>query len=124
MHLRAQAAFALLKQCAQENRVITYGELGALIGMSPRRLGGPLYDIQDACRALEVPAITALFVLANTRLPSTGFKSARGRNPRSELQAILNRIYAFDWTPITFSVLAETWGSSQRSETARCNGSP
>ena len=114
MHPKACAVFRQLKDCAREKHPITYGELGKLVGMSHRRVGAPLFDIQDACAELGVPAITALVVLSTTRLPSIGFKGFRGQNLRVEHQAILDDIYAFDWTPITSRVLSDAWENFQQ----------
>ena len=112
MHAKTLEAFRQLKRyaqsqkCARELYTCTYGELGRVVGMSHRRVGQPLYDVQDACQELVVPPITGLVVLASTGLPSTGFKGAPGRTAH---RAVLRQIYDFDWTPITDEVIVDAW---------------
>ena len=79
MRPKAQAASRRLKRCVQERRVIAYGELGRLIGISHRRSYRSLYETGDTCIKLVVPAINALLVLAKARHPNAGFKGHHGR---------------------------------------------
>ena len=46
------------------------------------------------------PPITALVVRKSDGLPSTGFKSGKSRLTRQEHTAILQQVFAFEWSSI------------------------
>ena len=100
MHPKVPVVFEYLKRCAHQKRVATYSELGNHVGLAAQGTAMPLHYIQDACWALQLPPITALIVRKSDGLPSTGFKSGKSGLTRREHSAILQQVFAFDWSPI------------------------
>ena len=49
MHPKTQAVFDCLKQCAAQQRTVTYGEIGQQVGLAARGTAKPLYCIRDVC---------------------------------------------------------------------------
>jgi putative restriction endonuclease len=69
---RAYRAWPILTRRAAEGKTITYGELGALLGVHPRAIRYVLGLIQDFCLEEKLPPLTILIVNQSGR-PGTGF---------------------------------------------------
>jgi hypothetical protein len=70
----AEKVLPFLVYCAQTRRITTYGELGKLTGDHPRTFSLPLGYIRDRILAPRgLPQLTALVVLASSRLPGDSF---------------------------------------------------
>jgi putative restriction endonuclease len=66
-------AWPILCQRAAEGSVITYKELGELIGLHHRQIGRVLGVIQDYCLEAQLSPLTILIVNKNTGQPGEGF---------------------------------------------------
>lgn len=67
---RAHLALPHLVESAKRRKTITYGELGAKIGIHPRAVSHLLYYIRDeVCRPQGLPMLTAIVVHKSDELP-------------------------------------------------------
>jgi alkylated DNA nucleotide flippase Atl1 len=98
------AVFAYLKRCAREMRTVTYGELGAAVGLPSTGVGRQLGYIRDhVCRPRGLPWLNALAVNAATRRPGERFlPEGFTMNGQEELfwRGMVLQVYAFNWRPI------------------------
>jgi HNH endonuclease len=69
----AYRAWPILCQLAADGSVITYGDLGELIGTTHRHIGRVLSVIQTYCLNAQLPPLTILVVNKNTGRPGEGF---------------------------------------------------
>jgi hypothetical protein len=69
----AYRAWPILCELAAEESVITYKDLGELIGIPQPRIGRVLSVIQDYCLEAKLPPLTILVVNKATRRPGEGF---------------------------------------------------
>lgn len=107
LHHKTEAVFEHLKICARAGHVITYGDLGRAVRWGHRNLGPPLFDLQDACRELNLPPITALVVLRRTGLPSDGYQAPDGRYEREVHEAVKREISEHDWSTVSMTALRD-----------------
>lgn len=72
---------------------MTYGQLGALIGVPAAGLGQLLEPIQSYCLLHRLPPLTALVVRQETGLPGSGFTGATAE----QLGKAIAEVYGMDW---------------------------
>lgn len=75
---RARRAWPILIRTARtRERLLTYGQIGAMIGVHHRVCSYFLGMIQNHCRNAGIPALQVLVVNARTGLPGAGFTACR-----------------------------------------------
>ena len=79
MKRRICAAWAVLVFAAQKSQVMTYEELGRLIGVIARNVGQHIEPIRLLCRRRNLPDLSCLVVDKKTGRPST-----EGKNPHPD----------------------------------------
>lgn len=89
---RAAQIWPLLTFCASMRRVVTYQEVGALVGTSPRSVGKCLAPILAYCVLNRKPPLTSLVVTKSTGLPGAGFDAAE------DVPGAQAKTFAYDWT--------------------------
>lgn len=90
---RARLAWQELVLAAKNRTTLTYGALGALIGVHHRAIGYVLSPIQDYCLEARLPPLTIL-VINSSGLPGTGFIA----HDRADLEGGLRAVWQHDWT--------------------------
>ena len=107
---RASRAWPILIKRAISRATITYGELGAALGVHHRAVRYLLGVIQDYCLEVELPPLTILIVNASGR-PGTGFIAFDLEN----FEEGLEKVYGFDWgsleNPFAFSQSGQSYNS-------------
>ena len=98
MHPRTPAVFAYLKQCAVQERIVTYEKVGRQVGLAPQGTARPLYFIRDVCLDRGLPPLTALVVRKRTRLPGPGLKPNHTSVTQAEWDEMTSQVFAFDWS--------------------------
>jgi putative restriction endonuclease len=89
---RARLAWNVLTDIAQKHETITYGKLGAAIGVHHRAIRYVLGPIQDYCLEEDLPPLTIL-VNNTTGMPGTGFIA----HDRDDLGSGLDAVWLYDW---------------------------
>jgi putative restriction endonuclease len=89
---RAQLAWQALIEVARNRRTVTYGELGARIGIHHRAIRYVLGPIQDYCLESRLPPLTILVVNGSGR-PGTGFIA----HDPEDLDGGLEAVWGFNW---------------------------
>lgn len=74
---RARQAWPILIRAARTTGPMTYGQLGAMMGVHHRVCSYFLSCIQDHCDHERLPALQVLVVNARTRMPGEGFHACR-----------------------------------------------
>ena len=100
MHPRTPEVFEFLKQCAVEQRITTYGEIGKHVGLAARGTAKPLYYIRDRCLEHDLPPLTAIVVRKQDRLPGVGLTTNMTQVTRNEHAKMVSRVFGFDWSSI------------------------
>ena len=107
---RAFRAWPVLIGVAKKRKTITYGELGAAIGVHHRAIRYVLGVIQDYCLEEKLPPLTILIVNSSGK-PGTGFIAYNLRN----FEEGLGKVWGFDWNsiqnPFEFSQSGESYES-------------
>ena len=103
MHPHTPAVFDFLKQCAGNQRTVTYGEIGQHVGLAARGTAKPLYYIRDRCLDHDLPPLTAIVVRKQDRLPGVGLTTNMTQVARNEHAEMLNRVFDFDWSSINLN---------------------
>jgi len=107
---RAFHAWPVLIAVANKRKIITYGELGAAIGVHHRAIRYVLGVIQDYCLEANLPPLTILIVNSSGK-PGTGFIAYNLRN----FEEGLEEVWGFDWksikNPFEFSQLGDSYQS-------------
>src|SRR5438552_787020 len=88
---RAAQLWPLLAYAATRHQILTYGEVGKLMGVAPRGLGRLLEPLQSYCLLRKIPPITAIMVRRNTGRPGSGFSATP--NPTQDQ----HEVFAFRW---------------------------
>ena len=88
---RAAQLWPLLAYAAARHQLLTYGEVGKLIGVAARGLGKLLEPVQSYCLLRKLPPLTAIVVRRNTGRPGEGFSAVS--DPTQEQ----HQVFAFDW---------------------------
>lgn len=100
---RAGHAWNILAEVARKRETITYGQLGAAIGIHHRAIRYVLGPIQDYCLEEKLPPLTIL-VHSTSGLLGIGF-IAHGRD---DLDGGVNAVWQHDWksqqNPFDFSI--------------------
>ena len=97
--------FNYLKRCAAEERIVTYTEVGAEVGLIARAVANPhLYHIGGECRKRGLPQIDALVVRKDDRLPGKGFKPDGTRVTRAEHDELVRKVSAQDWSAVDIPI--------------------
>ena len=95
----------VLKQCAQDMRTITYGEIAEQCGLARPGTGRPLGHIRDeVCRAHNRPWLVALAVNGRTRRPSGSFLPEGvdlSDDDEHWWRGMVTQVYAYDWSGVT-----------------------
>lgn len=73
---RAAQIWPLLVHCALHRQIVTYDQLGKLIGVPRQGLGQLLEPIQSHCILKCLPALTSLVVSQTSGMPGEGFIAA------------------------------------------------
>lgn len=92
---RARLAWQVLIDVARVRDTITYGELGARIGVHHRAIRYVLGPIQDYCLETRLPPLTILVVNGSGR-PGTGFIA----HDPNDLESGLESVWSFGWKTI------------------------
>ena len=90
---RACQIWAVLAWAAKSQQVLTYGQLGRLIGMPAAGLGQVLEPIQSYCALYKLPPLTVLVVSQARGMPGAGFIGASA----SELGQAQVEVFQYDW---------------------------
>ena len=104
MHPRTPDVFAFLKQCADEHRTVTYGEIGATVGLAARGTALPLYYIRDQCLARGLPPLTAIVVRKRDGLPGVGLTLEGHQVSSGQMREMQSQVFAFDWSDVTLNI--------------------
>lgn len=89
---RARLAWSVLAEVARNHETITYGQLGAAIGIHHRAVRYVLGPIQDYCLEDDLPPLTIL-VNNTAGMPGTGFIA----HDRDDLRSGLDAVWLYDW---------------------------
>lgn len=89
---RARQAWQVLIAVAKARETITYGGLGAIIGVHHRAIRYVLSPIQDYCLESRLPPLTILMVNGSGR-PGTGFIA----HDPNDLESGLEAVWSFPW---------------------------
>lgn len=89
---RARLAWKVLSTVAKKRQTITYGELGAEIGVHHRAVRYVLGPIQDYCLEARLPPFTILVINASGR-PGTGFIA----HDPNDMDNGLESVWSFPW---------------------------
>ena len=100
MHPRTPSVFEYLKQCAAQQRITTYGEIGQNVGLAARATAKPLYYIRNECLMRNLPPLTAIVVNKATGLPGIGLKPDGTQVSESEWKDMRDQVFATDWSGI------------------------
>jgi len=104
---RAAQAWPVLTRTAKNRTTITYGELGAAIGVHHRAIRFVLGVIQDYCLAERLPPLTILIINSSGK-PGDGFIAYNLRH----FEKGLEEVWSFDWrsieNPFTFTQPGES----------------
>lgn len=105
---RAFRTWPILTACANQGRTITYGQLGAALGIHHRAIRYVLCLLQDYCIAERLPPITILVVNAAGR-PGSGFIAV----DHDRLDVGLDQVYSYRWSeianPFEFADIGESY---------------
>lgn len=104
---RAFRAWPVLIGVAKQRGTITYGELGAAIGIHHRAIRYVLGVIQDYCLEEKLPPLTILIINSSGR-PGTGFIAYNLQYFESGLE----KVWGFDWDSIENPFEFSTFGDS------------
>jgi hypothetical protein len=74
---RARQAWPILIRAARTTGPMTYGQLGAMIGVHHRVCSYFLSRIQDHCEHAGLPALQVLVANKHTKMPGAGFHACR-----------------------------------------------
>lgn len=107
---RAARAWPILVERARQRTLITYGDLGALIGVHPRALRYVLGVLQDYCMAEQLPPITIL-VVNKAGMLGDGFIAF----DRDDLGSGRQQVYAKDWAALENPFAFSASGASYKS---------
>ena len=89
---RARLAWDVLAETSRKHETITYGQLGAAIGVHHRAIRYVLGPIQDYCLEDELPPLTIL-VVNTAGVPGTGFIA----HDRDDLGSGVEAVWSHDW---------------------------
>jgi putative restriction endonuclease len=92
---RASRAWPILTACANQRKTITYGQLGAALGVHHRAVRYVLGVLQDYCLEERLPPITILVVNAAGR-PGSGFIAF----DHDRLDEGLEQVYSYKWSEL------------------------
>ncbi len=92
---RAYRAWPVLIGRAEKCQTITYGELGAELGVHHRAVRFLLAVIQDYCLESKLPPLTILIV-NTTGLPGNGFIA----HDLDHFEEGLDQVYSYDWSAL------------------------
>lgn len=99
---RARLAWQVLIEVARARGTITYGGLGARIGVHHRAIRYVLGPIQDYCLESRLPPLTILVVNGSGR-PGTGFIAHDPNDLESGLEAVWSYAWARTANPFDFA---------------------
>ncbi len=116
---RASRAWPILISRARNRTTISYGELGAALGVHHRAIRFVLGVLQDYCLEEGIPPITILIVNASGK-PGTGFIAYDLNHFDEGLQGV----YSFDWTSIENPFIFAETGESYESLVNTLSESP
>jgi putative restriction endonuclease len=125
-HERAYRAWNILTQYASKRSVITYGQLGQLLGIHHRPTRYVLDLIQNYCLEQKLPPLTILAINQTTKLPGPGFIAWDIDNLPQGRQQVFNYAWGSLENPFTFasddtlynSVVDEIYNDPDRAEDA------
>ena len=100
MHPRTPNVFDYLKQCVDQRRITTYGEIGQNVGLAAQGTAKPLYYIRDVCLKRNLPPLTAIVVNKTTGLPGIGLKPDGTQVTESEWKDMRGQVFATDWSSV------------------------
>lgn len=107
---RARLAWAVLTTVAQNHETISYGQLGAAIGVHHRAIRYVLGPIQDYCMEEDLPPLTIL-VNNTSGIPGSGFIAHDIDNLSSGLEAVWFHDWKTKQNPFDFAELGESFES-------------
>ena len=93
---RACQIWAVLAYAASKSHIMTYGELGEVIGYPPAGLGPVLLLLQQHCTDNGLPPITALVVSVDTGMPLNWDDATMG-----------------DWSSQVQEIFKHTWSQEE-----------
>ena len=106
MKIRICAAWSVLVLAAQKSQLLTYGELGDLIGVPiERNVGKHIDPIRLLCRRRGLPDLSCLVVEKTTGRPST-----EGSNPHPDTDKwakMTRNAMNYDWRKVKAPSLEE-----------------
>jgi putative restriction endonuclease len=105
---RAFRAWPVLTQCAAEKRPITYGELGAKIGIHHRAVVHALGEIQWHCQKTNLPPLTILVINASRRVPGGGFIAWDVNKLPDGMREVYETNWALIENPFTYASTGST----------------
>ncbi len=89
---RARHGWSVLTDAARKHETLTYGQLGAAIGVHHRAVRYVLGPIQDYCLEERLPPLTIL-VHNTAGTPGTGFIA----HDRDDLDSGVHEVWQYDW---------------------------
>ena len=101
---RIGRTFEILKKCAANRTTITYGELGAKIGLEPQEVSEDCLDpIYWYCEEQQWPHLPVLAVYAVTRRPNVrgGVPGLGYPGPRESILVDAYNVFQHDWSNAT-----------------------
>jgi hypothetical protein len=103
---KTREVFDYLKQCADEMRTVTYGEVAEKTGLFAPGLTHQLAYIRDeVCRRRGVPWISAIVVNAQNHRPGHAFLPEGvtfGDDGHRLWRGMVLHVFAFDWSSVPF----------------------
>jgi alkylated DNA nucleotide flippase Atl1 len=102
---KTREVFEYLKECAEQMRTITYGEIANEVGLAKPGVGRPLGYIRDEiCRRRGLPWLNAIAVNLRTSRPGDGFipEDITLHSDDEEIlwRGIVLQVFAYDWLPL------------------------
>ena len=104
MPMYTREVFEILKQCAADGSIITYGHLARRVwgaDAAPWSVLDALnYIRDDVCLPQKLPCLWMLAVSSSTKLPGDGAMRGTGVKLRSQQHwaEIARQVYAYDWS--------------------------
>ena len=88
---RSMQVWSILVFAAKNQKLISYTELGKLIGVPPPALGSFLFPILYFCQVNNFPPLTSIVVSHVSGVPGEGFP------PDINLHEAQSRVFVYDW---------------------------
>lgn len=105
---RAHRVWNILVACAERGEIISFGSLGARVGIDHRAVGFVLNLIQDYCSAQGLPPLTVLCVYQSTLRPS----EKRIHWDPTDIHGAQAGVFRFPWAGLDnpFRFAKDGWG--------------